>query len=430
MRIVQLIPGTGGTFYCQNCMRDGALVRGLRGHGADVTLVPMYLPLNVDAEGLEDHAPVFFGGINVFLQQKSALFRKTPRWLDRVFDSDWMLKQAAAREGSTRASSLGPMTLSMLQGRQGNQLKEIERLSAWLKDHEKPDLLHASNSLLLGVATELKRDLGIPLVCTLQDENTWLDAIPDPHGRQCWETMSECAREVDAFIAVSKWYADEMSGRMSIPREKMTVVPVGMEFDGVDPVSAPHNPPTIGYLSRMTKSLGLGLLVDAFIDLKKAGSIKELKLRLTGGRTAEDAAFVEHLESELSRHGLREDVEFVDEFDKAARHDFLRSLSVLSVPAPEGGAFGTFIIEALACGVPVVQPAAGAFPEIIETTGGGRLYDPNAENGLRTALEQVLLDPARAHEMGLRGREAVLKAYSVEAVLPKMLGLYQRLVTS
>jgi glycosyltransferase involved in cell wall biosynthesis len=430
MRVIQLIPGTGGTFYCQNCMRDGALVRALRGHNVDVTLVPLYLPLSVDTEGLEEHAPVFFGGVNVYLQQEFSLFRKTPRWVDRFFDSDWVLRQAAAREGSTSAASLGPMTLSMIEGRDGNQRKEIERLSQWLVEHEKPDLLHASNALLLGLATELKRDLNVPLVCTLQDEHTWLDAIPDPHGRQCWEAMSRRAREVDAFVAVSEWYAGEMSTRMAIPREKITVVPVGMEFGDVGPPPAPPEPPVIGYLSRMSECLGLGLLVDAFIQLKKTGALKDLKLRITGGKTAEDAPFVKHIEAELSRHGMRDDVTFIGAFDKASRLEFLRSLSVLSVPVPEGEAFGTFIIEALACGIPVVQPAAGAFPEIIGKTGGGLLYDPASEDGLRDALAQLLNDPARAREMGLRGQQAVRVEYSVDAVVPRLLALYQRLVPS
>lgn len=430
MRVVQLIPGTGGTFYCQNCMRDAALVRALRTRGVEVTLVPLYLPLNVDAEGLEDHAPVFFGGINVYLQQKFSLFRKTPRWLDKFFDSDWMLRQAAAREGSMSTAKLGDMTLSMLQGRDGNQRKEIDRLTEWLRDQEKPDLIHASDSLLLGVATELKRALNIPLVCTLQDEHTWLDAIPEPYGSQCWEAMSAQARDVDGFIAVSDWYAGEMSRRMNIPRHEITVAPVGMELNDIQPVSAPPDPPAIGYLSRLTESLGVGLLVDAFIQIKKRGRIDNLKLRLTGGHTAEDTPFIEHILAELRRHALEKDVEIADHFDKPSRHAFLRSLSVLSVPVPGGEAFGTFIIEALACGVPVVQPAAGAFPELIEKTGGGIIYDPGTEDGLANALEELLLDPTRACELGRQGREGALAQYSVENTMENVLAVYTRLVKS
>ena len=430
MKVVQLIPGTGGTFYCQNCMRDGALLRALGGRGVDVMLVPMYLPLTVDAEGLEQHLPVFFGGINVYLQQKFSLFRKTPRWLDRIFDSRWMLKQAAAREGSTNAAALGPMTLSMLQGRLGNQRKEIERLAEWLQGQEKPDLIHASNSLLLGVATELKRALKVPLVCTLQDEHTWLDVIPEPHGTQCWKAMSDRGREVDGYITVSDWYAAVMAERMDIPREKIAVAPVGIEFDDIEPVSAPAEPPAIGYLSRMCESLGLEQLVEAFIELKEAGTIPDLKLRVTGGQTAEDAPFLKRLHSTLRSRNLHDDVEFVERFDRTSRHEFLRSLSVVSVPVPGGEAFGTFMLEAMACGVPVVQPAVGAFPEIINKTGGGILYEPDAPGGLRKALEELLIDRNRAHELGRRGREAVLAQYSVDVTMENVLAVYESLVNS
>ena len=105
MKIVHIVPGAGGTFYCPNCMRDCALVRELRRQGHDVLMVPMYLPVLIDSNGITGDVPVFFGGINVFLQQKLSLFRKTPRWVDRIFDSPWMLRQAAAREGTTEIPS-------------------------------------------------------------------------------------------------------------------------------------------------------------------------------------------------------------------------------------------------------------------------------------------------------------------------------------
>ncbi|MBN2307878.1 MAG: glycosyltransferase family 4 protein [Candidatus Hydrogenedentes bacterium] len=425
MRVVQLIPGTGGTFYCQNCMRDSALVRGLRRHGVDVMLVPLYLPLKVDAEGIEDDLPVFFGGINAYLQQQFKLFRKTPRWLDRFFDARWMLDRAAAREGSMSASALGPMTLSMLQGRDGNQRKEVDRLVEWLGEHDTPDVIHASDSLLLGVATELKKALHAPLVCSLQDEHTWLDAIPAPYGPRCWEAMSEQARQVDAFIAVSEWYAGEMGRRMGIPPDKMNVVPVGIELDGIEPATAPPDPPVIGYLSRMSESMGLGLLVDAFIQLKQEPRLQDVRLRVTGGRTAEDVPFLERVQARIRERGFEGDVEFDAGFDKAGRHAFLRGLSVLSVPAPEGEAFGTFIIEALAFGVPVVQPAAGAFPEILEATGGGLLYDPGEVDGLAAALDALLSDPARAQELGRRGREAVAREYGVDKASERVWAVYK-----
>jgi len=428
VRIVQIVPGTGGTFYCQNCMRDAALVRGLRLRGHDVIMVPMYLPLTQDSTGLSGDVPVFFGGVNAYLQQQFKLFRATPRWVDRFFDSPWMLKQAAAREGSTSAAALGPMTLSMLQGRDGNQRKEVERLVTWLAGQDKPDVVHLSNVLLLGVADEVGAALGVPVVCSLQDEHTWLDAMAEPWRTRCWEAIGGRARGVDTFIAVSRWYADEMAPRMGIARDRIRVVPAGIQLDGIEPPGEPPDPPAIGYLSRMCECLGLGLLVDAFLELRRNPALKDLRLRMTGGHTIEDKEFLAGLRAKVAEHGAADHVDVVAEFEGEARRDFLRSISVLSVPMPAGEAFGTFIIEALAFGVPVVQPAVGAFPEIVEGTGGGIVYDPNEAGALAKALGSLLLDPERSRELGVHGRAAVLKDYGVERTSEQMLDVYNRVV--
>lgn len=428
MKIVHIVPGAGGTFYCPNCLRDCALVRALRQQGHDVTMIPMYLPILVDADGITGDVPVFFGGVNVYLQQQFKFFRKTPRWLDKLFDSSWMLRQAAAREGSTEAAGLGPMTLSMLQGAAGNQKKELDRLIHWLTEHEKPDVVHISNSLLLGLAPELKRTLNVPVVCTLQDEESWIDDIDEPYDRMCWEAMSTHADDVDSFISVSHWYAKEMQDRMGIHDDKMRVVPLGIDLDGQEPVSLSFDPPVIGYLSKMTESLGLGLLTDAFITLKKNPRLHDLKLRATGGQLGADAGYVRGLKRELAKHGLEGDAEFLDGFDAAQRRDFLRSLSVLSVPAPQGESFGMFITEALAAGIPVVQPRVAAFPEVIEATGGGVLYDIDESGALAEALESLLLDPERARELGRRGYEAVHERFGIDRMAKDFVAVYEALV--
>jgi glycosyltransferase involved in cell wall biosynthesis len=425
MKIVYIVPGTGGTFYCQNCVRDVDMVRALRNHGHDVVMVPVYLPILIDANGLSKDVPVFFGGVNVYLQQKFGVFRKTPRWLDKLFDSPWMLRRAAALEGSTESARLGPMTLSMLEGAMGNQKKELDRLLDWMVDHEKPDIVHLSNSLLLGMAAELKSRLRVPVVCTLQDEEAWLDGIDPPYDKSCWQAMSDRAEDVDAFVAVSEWYGREMRERMGVPEDKMHVVPVGIDLSDRGRASLSFDPPVIGYLSKMTESLGLGLLTDAFIQLKKNPKLSALKLRVTGGQLGEDIKYVAGLQEKLAKEGFDGDAEFMTEFDAAKRRDFLQSLSVLSVPAPGGESFGMFITEALAAGVPVVQPDAGAFPEVVEATGGGVIYDANDPGALARALEALILDPDRARALGEQGRENVFEKFGMEQTAEKMAALYE-----
>lgn len=425
MNIVYLAPGTGGTFYCQNCMRDVALAKALKRQGHQLTMVPVYLPILIDAGELTKDAPVFFGGINVYLQQLSKLFRKTPRWLDQFFDVPWMLRIAARREGSTEAAGLGPLTLSMLEGSHGNQKKEFYRLLDWLVEHEKPDVIHISNSLLIGLAKELKERVGVPVVCSLQDEENWLDDIAPPYDEQCWQAMSQRANEVDAFISVSEWYGGEMTRRMKLNGRPMHVVPLGVEVDSRDPVELSFDPPVIGYLSKMCESLGLGLLVDAFIELKRNPALSHLKLRATGGQHGPDMAFVQSLRRKLDAAGVLDDVEFIEGFDIQTRREFLRSLTVLSVPAARGEAFGLYIIEALMEGVPVVQPRAGGYPEVVEATNGGVLYDPQDPRGLVKALENVLLDPEPTRRLARTGRDSVLTKFDVDTMARGIAAVYE-----
>ena len=424
---MHIVPGSGGTFYCQNCLRDITLVNALRRRGHDVMLVPMYLPLFTEAREMDGGVPVFFGGINVYLQQKIALFRWTPRWVDKLFDSNWMLRKAAAQAGSTDAAKLGPMTLSMMQGREGRQKKEVERLLAWLSERERPDIVHISNALLIGLAGEFKKALGVPVVCSLQDEDFWLDEIDPPYDRICWEAMASRADDVDAFVAVSDWYAGRMCDRMNLARDRVSIVHIGMDFEGYGRASLSLDPPVLGYLSRMSESLGLGRLVDAFIALKQEPELKDLKLRATGGLTPANEPYVRALKERLTAEGYGGDVEFLKDFSGGARKEFLRSLSVMSVPVSQGEAFGTYIIEALAAGVPVVQPSAGAFPELVEATGGGVTYDPRDDEALPTALKSLLLYPDRLRELGKQGREAVLERFSVDSMADGMLGVYTSL---
>ncbi len=192
MRIIQLTPGSGGSFYCENCIRDGALLRALRQLGHDAMAVPLYLPLELEEPEVQA-SPVFFGGINVYLQQKSALFRRTPRWMDQVFDLPALLRWAARQAGMTDAKTLAETTISMVRGEHGRQAKELERLVDWLAGEERPDVVTLSNCLLIGMARRIREATGAAVVCLLQDEDIFLDAFPEPWRQQAWGAVAERA---------------------------------------------------------------------------------------------------------------------------------------------------------------------------------------------------------------------------------------------
>ena len=424
MRILHLVPGSGGTFYCQNCVRDRALVRALRRAGHDVIMVPLYLPMFGEEGSVGAKAPIFFGGVNMYLREKLPFLRRMPQWMDRLLDSPWVLRQAAAREQSTNAADLGPMTLSMLRGRRGNQQKEFDRFLAWLAEQDKPDIIHVSNALLLGFAPEIKKIVDAPIVCSLQDEEPWVDAMHPPYDQRVWEAIAENAKCVSRFISTSAWYAERMVARMGLDPDRVSVVFPGIETDDLPAAEMSFDPPVIGFLERLSRGQGLGLLVDAFIALKRMPQFKNLRLRATGGCTPADRRFREEIHARLRGEGMDEAVEFLEEFQLAQRGEFLRSLSVLSVPVPGGEAFGLQLLEAMAHGVPVVQPAEGSYPEIVNATGGGVLYDPQTPGGLTRALQSLLDNPGEARRLGRQGHEAILARFNMDRVVREMIAVY------
>ena len=411
--------------YCGGCLRDNALVAALRKLGHQVTMVPLYLPLTLDEADQSGGTPVFFGGLNVYLEQKSVVFRAAPGWLHDLFASPRVLKWAAGKTAKTRAADLGELTLSMLRGEAGNQARELEQLIAWLKTQPPPDVVCLSNALLVGMVRRLKSGVRAPVACSLQGEDFFLDALPEPHRAACWRTLAERAQEVDLFIAPSRYFGGLMRERLSLTPEKVRVVHNGINLEGYEVKAAGGRQkaegqgtraPALGFFARMCPEKGLDTLVEAYIRLQQRGRAGNLKLRVGGSCGPADTPFVNSLQEKLGTGGLLGAAEFHPNLDRAGKVEFLRSLSVFSVPARYGEAFGLYVIEAMAAGVPVVQPRVAAFPELIEATGGGVLCAPGDPQALAEAIEELLLDPARARALGEAGRRAVFDRFSAEAM--------------
>jgi glycosyltransferase involved in cell wall biosynthesis len=412
MRLVQLTPGTG-SFYCGSCMRDNTLVTALRRLGHDALLVPLYLPHVADEAVASEGAPLFFGGINVYLQQQYGLFRRTPAWLDRLFDAPRLLGFAAARASMTNAAEHGEMTLSMLRGEEGRQAKELGKILDWLRQPEnRPEVVSLSNGLLIGMARRIREELRIPVVCTLQGEDGFLDALPGPFSAGAWALMRRRAPDVSRFIPVSHAYGATMTRRLGLPAGQVSVVHNGIHLDGYER-AAEAPPPAIGFLARMSPFKGLHQLVEAFILLRSRKGCPAARLRIAGAQTGADLPYVGKLRALIEAAGLSGEVDFLPNLERGAKQEFLRSLQVFCVPAA-GEAFGLYVLEALACGVPVVQPADGAFPELIEATGGGVLYESDNIPALAEALEALLLDSRRREQLGRAGAQAVRERFSAE----------------
>jgi glycosyltransferase involved in cell wall biosynthesis len=413
LKIVFLTAGTG-SYYCGACMRDNALARELHRSGHEVTIAPLYLPLMLDEATLagSENVPVFFGGINVFLQQKLPLFRWTPAFFDRLLNSAGLLRWAARHSHMTSARTHGEMALEMLNVNSSRLGKELEKLLSWLQYTEKPDVICLSNALLAGFAAPLRRRLGAPVVTFFQGEDSFLDSLPEPYRSRCWTALATCLPDSDRLLAPSRYYADLMRRRLRLNAIPVDVIANGILLDGYT-VAPPAPPPAaIGYFARLIREKGLELLVDAFLLLAREHGDTTTRLRIAGAATAGDEVLIAELKRRLASAGLDARVDWSPNVSREQKIDFLRSLTLFSVPATYEEAFGLYVIEAMACGVPVVQPASAAFPEIIATTGGGVCVPPRDARALALAWHELLADPARRQALGQAGRAGVEKHYS------------------
>jgi len=436
MKIVLLTPGTG-SYHCGVCMRDNALAKELHRQGHDALMLPMYLPLTLDEDAASPGTPIFFGGVSTYLREKVPWLRHMPRWMDRVLSHRTLLRLVAGKAAArTGGPDVAEMTLSMLRGERGHQAAEIEELIAWLREHARPDAIWLSTALQAGLARRLKAELGVPVLGFLQGEDSFIDGLGAPWTEQVWSLLGERMRDADGWIAPSHYFADLTARRIAwnaADRDRwMQVVPNGVATDGY---SASREVPAhvIGYLARFIPGKGLGLLVDAFITLKKRGRFPRATLRCAGSMTAADAAYVETLKARLKAAGVDQDVAWLPNVSREEKIAFLESLTVFSVPATYGEAFGLYVIEALAAGVPVVLPNTAAFPELVSATEGGRLFELEATAAesaerLADALESLLGAPAEARALGAKGQAAVQREFSISRLAGRLASITREMI--
>lgn len=437
MRIAYITAGAAGMF-CGSCMRDNTLASALIAQGHDALLIPTYTPIRTDEMDVSQ-SRVFFGGINVYLQEKFSLFRWTPRWFDRLFDAKWLLRFVSRFAAGTQASQLGDLTISMLQGELGHQAKEVDKLVDWLAGDHRPQIVNLTNVILSGMVHQLRDRLKVPILGSLQGDDIFLEMLPEPHKSKAIELISAHCREMQGFIATSRSYADFMSGYLRIPREKIDVVHPGINLEGhgrpepdaqaregASSLACAAGSFTIGYFARICPEKGLHHLIDAFIRLKAMPGTPPSRLRVSGWLGENNKAYFEEQKTKLKQANLLGEFEHVESPDHASKVRFLQSLDVLSVPTTYHEPKGLYVLEAWANAVPVVQPAHGSFPELIEATGGGVLVTPNDPEALASALRQLLEQPAERRRLGLLGHDAVQQRFDAATMARATLRAYER----
>jgi glycosyltransferase involved in cell wall biosynthesis len=423
MRIVYIAAGAAGS-YCGACARDVALCRGLIARGHDVLLVPLYTPLRSDTP-MPRAERVFYGGINAWLQDRSRLFRKTPRFVDWLFDRPWLLN-LASRAIETRPEKLGAMTVSVLRGADGRQRKELEKLIRFLESGPRPEVINLTNSLLSAVAPEIKRRLGAPLFCTLQGEESFVARLPQPYRDEAASLMRRHAQHFDRLFSPGETHADEMSEFLAVPRERIEVVRPGVEALRYRPAGGRVRAPfRIGFLSRVSPAKGLDILVEAFILLEKRRPGKDMVLSVAGEVSRSNSRFLARLRERIASAGLTERFEYHGEVGLEEKVRFLRSLSVFCLPSRYAEQRAMACLEAMAAGVPAVAPRLGLFPELIGLTGGGLLTPVEDPAAVAEALAALMDDPDRADQMGRAAAEGVARHFSSEAMTARTLAIYE-----
>jgi glycosyltransferase involved in cell wall biosynthesis len=423
MRLLQITAGAGG-MYCGSCLRDNALARELLSRGHDVLLLPVYTPTLTDEANVSD-AHVFFGGISVYLEQHVPLFRRTPAFLDRLWDRASVIKAATGHGVSVDPDELGALTVSTLKGEQGYQAKEFRKLLGYLEGLPPFDLVVLPNSLLISMAPALKRAFGRPVVCTLQGEDLFLDGLREPYRTQSRGLIARHAASVDAFVATSAFYAEFMARHLGLDPAKVHAVPLGISLEGHAPATEARTGPfVLGYLARIAPEKGLHLLAEAYRILRRERGLGESRLEAAGYLAPEHKGYLADVESRLREWGLAGEFRYHGVPDRAGKIAFLRGLDAFSVPSPYAEPKGLYLLEALANGVPCVQPRHGAFPEVLERTGGGALFEPNDPASLADQLLVLARDRDAARRLGRAGSEGVRQHHSVARMADRALEVY------
>ncbi len=416
--------------YCGSCLRDNALARALLALGHDVTLLPVYTPTRVDVENVS-RPRVLFGGVSVYLQQMSALFRHTPWALDRLWDSPAFIKLVSGRSIQVNAGSLGALTVSTLRGEDGFQRKEIGKLVHWIQGEPPFDVINIPNALLVSLAGPIRRATGRPVCVTLQGEDVFLDGLPGADREGAEALMREHMAEVDRFLAVSHYYRDYAARRFHIDPARISVTPLGVSPEDLVPggrTRLPGDPFVIGYFARIAPEKSLHLLAEAYRILRHERGLPPSRLEAGGYLAPEHRPYLARIEADLAAWGLAGEFRYHGELDRAGKVAFLRGLDAFSVPSTYAEPKGLYLLEAMACGIPVVAPNHGAMPEMVDATGGGLLVTPGDAHSFADGLLALRDHPGQAREMGLRGAAGVREAFTDRQMAERVLAAYTRAV--
>ena len=414
--------------YCGSCLRDNALAAELIAQGHHVTLLPLYTPTLTDEPNVSARNRVLFGGVSVYLEQHMSLFRYTPQWLDRLWDSPAALRALARQSIRTDPRMLGELTVSMLKGEDGNQRKEFAKMREWLEAEPAPDIVNLPNALLISLAAPLGRLLRRPICCTLQGEDLFIEGLPERYRTETLDLIRRQVQHVDVFVSVSDFYADPMAKYLGIPRDRIAVVPLGINVSGYAAMPRGINSTfTVGYFARVAPEKGLHELSEAYRILRHDLGVPAARLEAAGYLATEHRPYLQKVQQQLEAQGLGHEFHYRGTLERDEKISFLRGIDVLSVPGPFPDPKGMYLLEAMAAGTPVVQPRRGAYPEVIARTGGGIVVDEGPA-ALAEGLLRLYRDRELAARLGACGIAGVRAHYGITTSAARLLEVYGRAI--
>jgi len=271
-------------------------------------------------------------------------------------------------------------------------------------------------------------------VCTLQGEDLFLNGLVEPYRGKALDMIARQVRDVDMFLAVSEYYVPTMAKMLAIPRERIAVVPLGIDLTGYESrrsgEAAKADVYRIGYFARVSPEKGLHLLAEAYKRLRARTPGVPMRLDAAGWMSPAQAPYLEEIKQSLAADGFGGEFTYHGAVDRDAKLAFLRSLDVMSAPATYDEPKGVSIIEAMAVGVPVVQPRRGSFTEMVEQTGGGLLVPPDSAEALADGLFTLWRDRELAARLGRQGFDGVRRYYSIDRSIDRLLEVYGQVIAN
>ncbi len=426
MRLTYLTAGAGG-MLCGSCLHDNALARALHARGHDVQLIPIYTPIRTDEVDFSTPR-VFLGGINIFLRQ-SRWLRWLPGWSTAWLDQPRVLQWITRRSMETSAAKLGKLAVSVLEGEEGPQRRDFQRLHRWLEHDAQADVLVLSTLLIAGGIPALKARLNIPVVAILQGDDIFLEGLQEPFQTQALNRLRHLVQFIDLFVVHSDFYAERMGRLLNIPKDRIRRANLGVDLPKIQPPSSELRSSfktdhfTVGFLARMAPEKGLRELCTAYVTFRQRSraSLPQARLGIAGWVGPQYTAYVDDSLQIVKQAGFGHEIEFLGELDRATKFRWLTDrVDVLCVPSPYCEPKGLYALEAMACGVPVISPNHGVFPELLARSGGGILFQPNSTDEIASHLERFGRDPQFLQELARCGASFVREEATIDRAALEM----------